>query len=214
MANEAESGLELVLDNRKLILVFGVLIAICGCAFVLGFIEGKRQGFQEESQMAGESATKATPETNLAQDAKPTQENEEAAPTKADPADQTLDWYQNINRRGGALEPVSPAAVTPKETVAASSTPDSVPAATPKPETAAEPPVTYSIQVGAFKQKHQLDVRAQMLREKGFDVWTVAPQVPGDFYFLRVGKFRSRAEAVATQSRLKKNGISSFIKTN
>ena len=74
--------------------------------------------------------------------------------------------------------------------------------------------MTYSIQVGAFKQKHQLDVRAQMLRQKGFDVWTEAPKDPGDLYLLKVGKFRSRAEAIATQLRLKKNGFSSFIKTN
>jgi cell division protein FtsN len=213
MANEAESGLELVLDNRKLIIVFGLLIAVCVCAFVLGFIEGKRQGFQEGSQAAGESLPKAISETTLAETAKPAQANEETASPKPDPADQPLDWYKNISRRGGASEPGQPAA-EPKVPAASSPIPAPVPAAKPKPKATAEPVVTYSVQVGAFKEKRQLDVRAQMLREKGFDARTESPQAPGDLYLLKVGKFRSRAEAVAAQLRLKKIGFASFIKTN
>jgi cell division protein FtsN len=213
MANEAESGLELVLDNRKLIIVFGLLIAICVCAFVLGFIEGKRQGFQEGSQAAGESLPKAMSETTLAETAKPAQANEETASPKPDSADQPLDWYKNISRRGGASELGQPAA-EPKVPAASSPMPVPIPAAKPKPKTTAEPAVTYSVQVGAFKEKRQLDVRAQMLREKGFDVRTDNPQAPGDLYLLKVGKFRSRAEAVAAQLRLKKIGFASFIKTN
>jgi cell division protein FtsN len=213
MANEAESGLELVLDNRKLIIVFGLLIAICVCAFVLGFIEGKRQGFQEGSQASGESLPKAMSETTLAETAKPAQENEETASPKPDPADQPLDWYKNISRRGGTSEPAQPAA-EPRAPAASSPMPAPVTAAKPKPKATAERVVTYSVQVGAFKEKRQLDVRAQMLREKGFDVRTESPQVPGDLYLLKVGKFRSRAEAVAAQLRLKKIGFASFIKTN
>jgi hypothetical protein len=47
---EPEAGHELVLDNRKLIIAFAVLIAICGAFFVLGFMEGRRQGFQDGMQ--------------------------------------------------------------------------------------------------------------------------------------------------------------------
>ena len=41
-----DAGTELILDNRKLILAFGALAVVCGAFFVLGFIEGKRQGIQ------------------------------------------------------------------------------------------------------------------------------------------------------------------------
>ncbi len=213
MANEAESGLELVLDNRKLIIVFGLLIAVCGCAFVLGFIEGKRQGFQEGNQTAGETLRKAMPETNLAQADKPVQATEEAASPKPDPASQPLDWYQNISKRGGVTGAPPPAA-EPKAQTEPAAKPAVIPAAKPKTQTAAEPAGTYSVQVGAFKQKEQVDARARLLREKGFDVRTVDPEAPGDLYLLKVGKFRTRAEAAAMQLRLKKQGFASFIKTN
>jgi cell division protein FtsN len=213
MANEAESGHEVVLDNRKLIIVFGLLIAVCICVFVLGFVEGKRQGFQEGSQTAGESLPKAMPETTLAQTAKPAQAKEETASPKPDPADQPLDWYKNISRSSGAPEPVQPAA-EPKVPAASPPMTAPIPAAKPKPKATAEPAVTYSVQVGAFNDKHQMDVRAQMLRKKGFNVRTEEPQAPGDFYLLKVGKFRLRAEAEAMQKRLKKIGFPSLIKTN
>ena len=59
MDDASESGLELVLDNRKIVIGFVLLIFICGCFFVIGFIEGKRQGFQEGSQPVAQSTPKA-----------------------------------------------------------------------------------------------------------------------------------------------------------
>ena len=58
MDQHSDSGYELVLDNRRLIIAFAVLILFCGCFFVVGFMEGKRQGFQAGSQTAAESAVK------------------------------------------------------------------------------------------------------------------------------------------------------------
>ena len=55
----AEPGFEFVLDNRKLIVVFLLLISFCGGFFVLGFMEGKRQGMQEASLAAAEDASRA-----------------------------------------------------------------------------------------------------------------------------------------------------------
>jgi cell division septation protein DedD len=171
MVHEEDPGRELVLDNRKLIIVFGLLIGICCCAFVLGFIEGKRQGIQHGNQAAGESLQKGG--------------TRETTATPAEPKHAT------------------PAASAPAK-------PDSAEQSRPS----AEPAVTYSVQVGAFKQKSQLDARAKTLRQKGFQVWTEEPEAPDNLYLLKVGKFRSRPEAVAMQLRLKRAGISSFIKTN
>jgi cell division protein FtsN len=214
MANEADSGLELVLDNRKLIIVFGLLIAVCGCAFVLGFIEGKRQGFQEGNQTAAESMQKTIPETRLEQEVKPVQENLTSTSPPPNPADQPLDWYKNISRRGGAQEPPS---TPPEPKGKADSTPPAptpTSADKPKPKVTAEPALTFSVQVGAFKDKSMLDAKAQMLRQKGFKVRIEPPQTSGDFYLLKIGKYRARAEAEAMQERLKKIGISSFVKPN
>jgi cell division protein FtsN len=212
MANEADAGRELILDNRKLIIVFGLLIGICCCAFVLGFIEGKRQGIQEGSQAAGESLQKTMPETAPAQTAGTEQESGGATLPKPDLASQPLDWYQNVSRRGGSPETTGKTAEPKDETPAAPKPAATAPAVQSKPQPAAEPAGTYSVQVGAYRQKKQLDARARMLRQKGFQVWTAGPQPPENLYLLRVGKFRSRAEAAAMQERLKRSGFSSFIK--
>jgi cell division protein FtsN len=58
-----------------------------------------------------------------------------------------------------------------------------------------------------------VEVKAQLLRSKGFDCRIEVPQSSEDLYLLKVGQFKSRAEAVEVQLRLKKNGIGSFIKT-
>ena len=197
---DSESGLELVLDNKKLILAFAVVVAICGCFFVVGFMEGKRQGLQEASQTAAEVPSKSGLEVAQGATGKPAAGDAAAKPPEA--GDQGLNWYKNVNSREGEPESISE---SPKTTV------------TP-PETKAEPAakaeaVMYTVQVGAFRQEQELEARARLLREKGFGCRTEPPQDPGGFYLLKVGKFQTRAEAAAMQLRLKKGGFSSFIKT-
>jgi cell division protein FtsN len=211
-----ESGLELVLDNRKLIIAFVFLIFVCGCFFVVGFIEGKRQGFQQGSHPIAEVKPQGAGETQAATGSSA---NPEASkPTKAE--EQPLDWYKSVNRREGELEK-SLQALASKSTSNKSDSlspisSSSVPA--PKPKEQLSPPhagsVTYSVQVGAFRQKRELDKRARMLREKGFDYRIDPPNSPDDLYLLKVGTFRSRADAVAMQLRLRQSGFTCFIKTN
>lgn len=195
MSNDAESKRELVLDNRKLILVFAVFIAICGCFFVVGFVEGKRQGFQEKALAASESTTVP---------AKPV---EEPSPDVEPPP---LDWYKSV--RGN--ENTMPAPVLEPEPVAPVS--ETKPPAEVKKKSAAPAAgsVTYSVQVGAFRQLREVENKAKLLRSKGFECRTEEPQSPNDLYLLKVGMFKTRAEAVAMQLRLKKSGFPSFIKTN
>ena len=199
-----------MLDNRRLIGAFAVLIAICGIAFVLGFIEGKRQGKQEGAQTAAESLPEPKPDVLKGEAEKPVDEG--AKPAKRDSGDQPLDWYKNINRRQGEPRPIPPKAASaslPKSPEPAAA----LPVEKPKPQVNSEP-VTYSVQVGAFLQKPELERRAEELRQKGFDSRVEPPQAPGQFYLLKVGKFRSRAEAVSLQNRLKRSGFPCFIKTN
>jgi cell division protein FtsN len=232
MANEAESGFELVLDNKKLIVAFAVLIAFFGCFFVLGFIEGKRQGVQESAQNAAESPAKPHPETKPAQAVTPVPDE---TPKPKDSSEQPLDWYKNVNSRNSEPAKISPAAapVSPAPSIpapaqkpasaehttaapehAAATRPTPVPPPSqPKPKVNPEPE-TYSVQVGAFSQKKALDATAQSLKEKGFDCRIESPQAEGQLYRILVGKFHTRAEAAAMKLRLQKNGFSSFIKTN
>ncbi len=225
---DADSGIELVLDNRKFIIFFVVLIAICGAFFVLGFMEGKRQGAQEIAQSTAVPAPKAGPDAAQTDAAKPAEADAGTTPAKENTEEQQLSWYKNVNRKEGEPE------VAPKMTESGSAKKAVEPAAAPKPaavpekksaaSSAAKPastesavrsgPVTYSVQVGAFRVRREAENKAKALQTKGYECHIDVPHAPEELYLLKVGKFSSRADAVAMQLRLKKSGIASFIKTN
>ncbi len=222
MNNDAsESGLEVVLDNRKLVIGFVLLLFICGCFFVIGFIEGKRQGFQEGTQPVAETTPKAmTSESQAPAAVAPASDPEAAKPAKekVEEPDQQLDWYKNVNRKEGEPEKILPPPAASVESPKPEPVRSSAPVEKPKPKAKVEPlkpePVTYTVQVGAFRQKTQADAGARTLRSKGFECRIELPKNPEDFYLLQVGRFHSRTEAVAMNLRLKKSGFLCFIKTN
>lgn len=213
----AESGLEFVLDNRKLIIAFALLIAICGCFFIVGFIEGKRQGRQEGSRAAAETLPKASPTGGQERETKPADADKSTRPLNESSAEEQLGWYKSVNRQEGSA-PITPqrteSDLSKKATV---STPlPAEPAVKPKPQVtiAHSTPNSYSVQVGAFRQRKEAEIKAQMLQSKGYDCRIEPPNPPGQLFLLKVGKFKTRAEAVAMQLRLKKSGFTSFIKAN
>jgi len=217
--HDSESGIELVLDNRKLIIVFAVLLAFCGCFFVVGFVEGKRQGFQEGAQTAAESVPKTSPDVLPAPSSKSTGTEPSAKPQAT--GEQQLDWYKNVNRREGESE-VASRTTTPSP---ARQTPASAPAKEPAKEPASKPkppanaaartgPVTYSVQVGAFRVRREAENKSKILQSKGFDCRIETSDSTDEYYYLKVGRYSTRAEAVAVQLRLKKSGFGSFIKSN
>jgi cell division protein FtsN len=215
---EPEAGHELVLDNRKLIIAFAVLIAICGAFFVLGFMEGRRQGFQDGMQTALETApgspapTAGTPGESA------------AAGPKEEIAESDLEWYRSVNRREGdpsiaprldpAPGPAGKAEPEPKgEAAPRQAAPASPPARLPQARAASEG-VTYSVQVGAFRARREAESAGRSLREKGFAGRIEVPDSPDGFYLVKVGRFGTRAEAAAMQLRLKSSGFKCFIKAN
>jgi cell division protein FtsN len=226
MDNSSDSGYELVLDNRRIIVFFVVLILICGCFFVVGFVEGKRQGYQAGSLAAAESAAKPDPDAAKEQTPRAGGVDSESPMVKEDAEKQQLNWYKNVSGQEKKNEitrsPAEPVAASGKETAkpAAVSAPVA-PAATPgkkpiEPAAASAPvaPAGYTVQVGAFRQRQQVEAKAKLLKSKGFDCRIEVPQSSEDLYLLKVGRFKSRAEAADMQLRLKKNGFGSFIKTN
>lgn len=202
--NSSDSGYELVLDNRRLIVAFIVLILFCGCFFVIGFVEGKRQGYQAGSQTAAESAAKPVAD-EVKEPEIPAVVADSGTPAVKEGAEkQRLNWYKNVSgqeQKNESTLPAEPAPAPKKETVKPAAV--SAPAA----------PAGYTVQVGAFRQRQQAEVKAKLLRSKGFDYRIEVPQSSEDLYLLKVGRFKSRAEAAAMQLRLKKNGFGSFIKT-
>lgn len=214
MDQHSDSGYELVLDNRRLVIAFAVLIVFFGGFFVIGFMEGKRQGFQAGSQMAAETGANTIPDELLVKE--PQAAGTDSARTADEqPEEKSLEWYKNVSERESAKRSETTGAPARKEIVktetakptAATIVKSSAPAVS-------STPGTYSVQVGAFRQKQQADAKAGQLRAKGFDSRVEPPTSDDGLYLLKVGRFKSRAEAVAMQLRLKKSGFSSFIKTN
>ena len=94
-----DSGIEVVLDNRKLIVAFAVLISICGGFFVLGFIEGKRQGYQAGMQTAAETAAPVVSDSASMPAAQTADSASDSKIAEAEAEKQPLNWYENINRK-------------------------------------------------------------------------------------------------------------------
>ena len=213
--HDADSGLEVVLDNRKIILAFVVFIAICGGFFVLGFVEGKRQGYQAEAQMAAETATIGEAAATQAQ-LSGAETVQDSKPPKDDSEDQPLNWYKSVNRRDEETETAPRTATGSSKQAAAEAAPSIQSSNQPKAETPslAPGPISYTVQVGAFIEKGEAEVRSRELRSKGY-AYRIEPPVPPDrFYLVKVGSYNTRAEAVAMQLRLKKSGFSCFVKTD
>jgi cell division protein FtsN len=83
-----------------------------------------------------------------------------------------------------------------------------------KPRAGAASNVTYSVQVGAFRQRREAEAKATALRERNYEYVIEPTEGAEPLFLLKVGRYESRAEAVAMGLRLKRDGFSTFIKTN
>jgi len=202
----AEKGLELVLDNRKLIIGFALLILVCGSFFVVGFVEGKRQSAQQEVVAAAEvGMPNSTEAGGHEQEGGSASGNSDSDAPKEGSVQEQLDWYKSVNSKDQAKAAIDFPKERSEPVTAAEST-----------DTASASPsrLSYSVQVGAFRQREEAGKRARELQSKGYECRVESPHPPEQLYLLKVGMFASRAEAVALQLRLKKDGFSSFVKTN
>ncbi|HEY2942953.1 MAG TPA: SPOR domain-containing protein [Vicinamibacteria bacterium] len=111
-----------------------------------------------------------------------------------------------------ALHPAAGTATAPKSAVATpapkQTTPPAAPAATAArpgtaPKTVAPTAGTFTIQVGAFKDKASADSVVSRLKGKGFAAYVVSPGAAEGLFNVRVGSFAGRADAEHVQVRLR-----------
>ncbi|MBZ5496867.1 MAG: SPOR domain-containing protein [Acidobacteriia bacterium] len=217
----AEAGTELVLDNRKLILGFMLLIVVCGAFFVIGFMEGKRQAVQARVESTPSSS--ATTAAEIAgPDTKAPATGTTATPATDRSVREQLDWYKSVQ----SGQPDARKATPPAESAKAMQTPETkkpspsspnANRAAPAPAVGSMIPaakVGYSVQAGAFRERREAEIKADALKAKGFPCVIEAPKSADQLYLVKVGKFESRADAVAMQKKLQKAGFPCFIKTN
>jgi cell division protein FtsN len=195
-----EVGPQFVLDTRRILVGFVILVVLCGGFFILGFVEGKRQAVSGGASGNSPTVPDSPPQVLDSGNGE-------------HPVSSTSDVAKSLVR-----EPVAapPPAAKPAEMSRATT-----PAPEPRAEKASEKPRVapspgkqgYSVQVGAFRLRKEADVKAKDLRAKGYDSSVETPQAPDQLFLLLVGRFDSRADAVAMQLKLKKDGFSSFVKS-
>ncbi len=210
----ADSGREFVFDSRKLIVAFGLLIAICGCFYVIGFVEGKRQGMQAGVEQAALTAPVGRQEKTSQPVGKTATDSARKTPGDR-PVPEQLEWYKSVGKSGETGVEHTPATAH-EESSGSEKSPkakESVKSAT---QLAAGKTLAagYSVQVGAFRLLKEAESKAEMLKAKGYAFTIDPPTGPNQLYLLKVGKFESRADAAAMQLRLKKDGFATFIKAN
>jgi cell division protein FtsN len=209
----SESGADLVLDNRKLIIAFLLLVVVCGAFFIIGFMEGKRQAVQAREERT--QAAPATPDAASAAGAKQPAARPETTPVEDRSVRSQLDWYKNVQ---GADKGAAQKTVDAAKPESSTTRPDVKKAAASRPQAAVSmipaADITYTVQVGAFRQRREAEVKQEALKAKGYSCVVEAPQPANQLYLVKVGKFNTRADAKAMQLRLQKDGFSSFIKVN
>jgi cell division protein FtsN len=212
----AQPGYELVLDARRLIIACVLVIFVCGVFFVLGFVEGKRQilevSIPERGAPAAAVSDSAIPKAGQVTAQQPATAVPETPGAK--PAADQQTWYDKVNAQGRQAKPQPQPASTEKPASAATAPTSVRPAAGPAVSSAKPGGATfYACQVGAFRQQKEAQVKADELRNRGYNPVVEAPGSAGGLYLLKVGRFATRAEAVAMQTRLKGAGYNCFIKT-
>jgi cell division protein FtsN len=212
MDRRGEAGFEFVLDNRKLILVFFLLIVVCGGFFVIGFVEGKRQAAGAGTAAPANAVLQSeqTPPAGITAD----QADADATPDPGPSVREQLEWYKRVNKAeaAGGLEPAADPARAVVETAEKPKPPVSAPVSEPPARLTAR--ANYSVQVGAFRQLREAEAKAALLKKKGYDYTIEPPATEGQLFLLKVGRYDSRPEAHRMQLRLKKDGFASFIKAN
>ncbi len=201
---EIESGFELVVDNRKLIVIFAVVVVVCGCFFVWGFMAGKRQGMQLSAIADLDTSTATGMEGTPPVTTGVGEETADVPPLEEEAVEKDLDWYQSVHKEENEPIGVQP----PRASSPAKKPTETSSAAGSNVKSAA---VTYSVQIGAFNGRSAAEALAQNVRSMGFDSRVESSE---KLYHVKVGKLDTRAEAKAVQLRLKNSGFNGYIKTN
>jgi DedD protein len=205
---------EIQLSNKQLVFYF-----MAGATtLILSFLAGVMVGRGVDATAGEVQAARSVP----VQEEKIVAE--EAPSRAAPPAAENLTYAQRLEgeKQDEALEKPKAAATAP----AAKASSVSKPAATTAPKAAATsgPPAaktasapshtvatkavapaagTFTIQVGAFKDKATADSIVSALKRKGFAAYAVSPGAAEGLYNVRVGSYADRADAEQVQVRLR-----------
>ena len=213
---------EIQLTNKQLVFYFLAGATLLISSFLLGVLVGRgvdASGSEvlaakalREDKIVAEEAPKAqaSPGPDLTYS-----QRLEAEKPQDDLEQKGGDSGKGTKPRAAAAKPkASPNPAPPSPTSSPEASPKPTPppkpspSATPKPADASSPAApasgTYSIQVGAFKDKASADSIVARLKGKGFAAFVIPTEgADGDLFNVRVGNYASKVDAEKTEKRLR-----------
>jgi cell division septation protein DedD len=208
LAQQDDYYYEIQLTNKQLVFYF--LAGATG--LILSFLAGVMVGRGVDNSTNAADVQPARPvqeeriipEESPKPSAKPAEELTYAARLESEKADDTLKGSKPAGDAPSA-RPSAAAKPTPapsvKATAAAKPTPK--PSAPPAAATTKPAAGTFTIQVGAFKDKETAEGVVARLKKKGFAAFVVAPDGSDALFNVRVGSYAARAEAERVQTKLR-----------
>ncbi|MGA3164559.1 MAG: SPOR domain-containing protein [Terriglobia bacterium] len=207
------------LSARHLILLFLAGVAVCGVFFSLGFLVGFNERFSQSTPTTERVTAPAVvpptvnpPVETVAVTAKKSGVGHAPSTPGPNPA---------LAPPGGGG--TGPAEAPPK--TAAATSPAPLPAAgTMKPVTNQQPAPTatpgevgegITLQVAALRSNRDAEALVNILKERGYPVFLVAPEYAqaGDNLFrVQVGPFKTRDDAEKVRAKLSQEGFKPFIR--
>lgn len=206
MGKSPNRQLEFVLESRQLLLVFFVIVALCGVFFSLGYIVGRNT--LSESIPTAQATTEASAAADKPSPMPPASYlNRPEAGTAASPDSSApgtdLSFYQSA-------EKPAESAPAPLES---SETPTGQPAS-PPPEvqsTLPAPPPGILVQVSALTRREDAETLVQFLKEKKLPVMVTAGANDALFHVV-VGPYQDEKEAQRVRALLEQDGFRPILK--
>ncbi|MCL4818613.1 MAG: SPOR domain-containing protein [Vicinamibacteria bacterium] len=204
MTQQDDYYYEIQLTNKQLVFYF--LAGATG--LVLAFLAGVMVGRGVQAPPDPAAAQPVREEKIVSEEPKPTPLPADSLTfprnLESDKADDVLEKPAATPRTAATAVPVATPTATPRPTATPKPTATPAPKPTPAPTKAASAPAagSFSIQVGAFRDRASADSVATRLKGKGFSAYVVAPAGEGLFN-VRVGRYDARPEAERVMARLR-----------
>jgi cell division septation protein DedD len=208
LAQQDDYYYEIQLSNKQLVFYFLAGATGLILSFLAGVMVGR--GVDNSANAADVQVTKpvheerVVPEESPKPSAKPAEELTYAARLESEKADDSLQKGARADASPAAAKASPPSRPSPAPSAKASAAPKP----SPKPTAAAvtaKPPATgtFTIQVGAFKDRETADGVVARLKKKGFAAFVVAPDGSDNLFNVRVGSYTARADAERVQTKLR-----------
>lgn len=232
MRKNPDGQAEVVVGNRQLLLIFFVIVGLCGVFFSLGYIVGRNTLSSVVKVTQAASGAAETPKPSAMPPAVYANENPQIATSSDSNAEQQsptdLNFYQSVEEKTPEAKLLpseasssAPAAATLRPAAAeqaASAQPTAAQAAASAPSQTvlaqtreAQPASGLLVQVSALTRREDANTLVALLRAKNLPVQVIAG--PSDKLFhVVVGPYRDHKDAEHAKTLLEQDGFRPIIK--